>query len=316
MKSKSQTETNIGIDVSKRHLDVFIRPGGFTFQVDNTPKGIAAAIRRCKSAKPTRIVIEATGRLESGFVAAAHKAKLPIVVANPMHVRRFAQATGRQAKTDLLDAQDIAFFSEALKPEITPERDDKAQFISDLLIRRSQLMEMRTMEKNRISILPKPLHASLKRHIKQLTEELDRIDRAIDEAIEDVPEWAEKKQLLTSVNGVGRVLAYTLLSELPELGQLNRKEIASLVGVAPMNKESGTYTGKRRIRAGRARIRTALFMAVMSASQSNPKIRALYQRLIAAGKQPKVALVACMRKLITTLNAMVKSGQHWNPAMA
>ncbi len=316
MNSQTQTEINIGIDVSKQHLDIFIRPGGFTFQVDNTPKGIATAIRRCKSAKPTRIVIEATGRLESGFVAAALKAKLPIVVANPMHVRRFAQATGRLAKTDHLDAQDIAFFSEALKPQPTPEKDNKAQIISDLLIRRSQIMEMRTMEKNRISILPKALQASLRRHIKQLTDELDRIDRAVDEAIEKVPAWAEKKQLLTSVNGVGRVLAYTLLSELPELGKLNRKEIAALVGVAPMNKESGSYTGKRRIRAGRSRIRTALFMAVMSASQSNPKIRAHYQRLIAAGKQPKVALVACMRKLITTLNAMVKSGQHWNPNMA
>jgi transposase len=316
MNTKSQTETNIGIDASKRHLDFFIRPCGLSFQVDNTSEGIARAIRQCKSAKPTRIVIEATGRMESAFVAAAHKAKLPIVVANPMHVRRFAQATGRQAKTDHLDAQDIAYFGEALKPEPMEEKDKKSQLVRDLLIRRSQVMEMRTMEKNRMSILPKPLQASLKRHIKQLSDELDRIDRTIDEEIEKVPAWSEKKQLLTSVNGVGRVLAYTLLSELPELGKLNRKEVAALVGVAPMNKESGSYTGKRRIRAGRSRIRTALFMAVMSASQSNPKIKAQYQRLLAAGKQPKVALVACMRKLITTLNAMMKTGQHWNPDLA
>lgn len=316
MNTKTQTETNIGIDASKKHLDFFIRPNGVSFQVSNTPEGIASAIRKCKTAKPTRIVIEATGRMESTFVAAAHKANLPIVVANPMHVRRFAQATGRQAKTDHLDAQDIAYFGEALKPEPTLEKNKRSQVISDLLIRRSQIIEMRTMEKNRLSILPKLLQASLKRHIKQLTDELDRIDRAVDEAIDKVPAWSEKKQLLTSVNGVGRVLAYTLLSELPELGQLNRKEIAALVGVAPMNKESGTYTGKRRIRAGRSRIRTALFMAVMSASQSNPKIKAQYQRLLAAGKQPKVALVACMRKLITTLNAMMKSGQHWNPNLA
>lgn len=316
MNTKPQTETHIGIDASKRRLDFFIRPSGLSFQVDNTAEGIALAIRQCKAVRPDRIVIEATGRMEAAFVAAAHKAKLPIVVANPMHVRRFAQATGRQAKTDHLDAQDIAYFGEALKPEPTSEKNKDAQIISDLLIRRSQIMEMRTMEKNRVSILPKPLQASLKRHIKQLSDELDRIDRAIDDAIEKVPAWSEKKRLLTSVNGVGRVLAYTLLSELPELGQLNRKEIAALVGVAPMNKESGSYMGKRRIRAGRSRIRTALFMAVMSASQSNPKIKARYQRLLAAGKQPKVALVACMRKLITTLNAMMKSGQHWNPELA
>lgn len=316
MNTKTQTETNIGIDASKTHLDFFIRPSSVAFQVSNTAEGIAGAISKCKSVKPTRIVIEATGRLESAFVAAAHKAKLPVVVANPMHVRRFAQATGRQAKTDHLDAQDIAYFGEALKPEPTQDKDKTSRLISDLLIRRSQILEMRTMEKNRLSILPKPLQASLKRHIKQLTDELDRIDRAVDEAIDKVPAWSEKKQLLTSVNGVGRVLAYTLLSDLPELGQLNRKEIAALVGVAPMNKESGSYTGKRRIRAGRSRVRTALFMAVMSASQSNPKIKAQYQRLLAAGKQPKVALVACMRKLITTLNAMMRTGQHWNPNLA
>ena len=233
MNTKTQTETNIGIDASKKYLDFFIRPSGFAFQVDNTSEGITRAIRQCKSIKPDRIVIEATGRMESAFVAAAHKAKLPIVVANPMHVRRFAQATGRQAKTDHLDAQDIAYFGEALKPEATPGKDKSSQFISDLLIRRTQLMEMRTMEKNRMNILPHGLQVSLKRHIKQLTDELDRIDRAVDDAIEKVPTWSEKKQLLTSVNGVGRVLAYTLLSELPELGQLNRKEIAALVGVAP-----------------------------------------------------------------------------------
>ncbi len=316
MNTQTQTQINIGIDVSKLHLDFFIRPTGESFQVSNDSEGIASAIRRSKAVKPDRITIEATGRMESAFVTAAHKAKLPIVVANPMHVRRFAQATGRQAKTDRLDAQDIAYFGEALKPETTQEKNKSSQFISDLLVRRAQLMEMRSMEKNRASILPKMLQTSLRRHIKQLTDELGRIDDALDKAFDKEPDWVEKKQLLTSVNGVGRVLAYTLLSGLPELGQLNRKEIAALVGVAPMNKESGSYTGKRRIRAGRPKIRTVLFMAVMSASQSNPKIKAQYQRLLAAGKPPKVALVACMRKLITTLNAMMKTGQRWNPDLA
>lgn len=316
MNSKSHKETTIGVDVSKHHLDLFVRPCGESFQVSNTPADITQAIRRCKAHKPDRIVIEATGRMESAFVAAAHKAKLPIVVANPMHVRRFAQATGRRAKTDRLDAQDIAHFGEALKPEATPQKDKPSLQISELLARRAQLMEMRSMEKNRVSILPKTLQPSLHRHIKQLSDELDRIDRALDKAMAKVPAWSEQLQLLTSVNGVGRVLAYTLLSELPELGQLNRKEIAALVGVAPMNKESGSYSGKRRIQAGRSRVRTVLFMAVMSAIQSNSRLKAQYQRLLAAGKPPKVALVACMRKLITILNTMMKTGQHWNPDLA
>ena len=172
------------------------------------------------------------------------------------------------------------------------------------------------MEKNRLSILPKELHTSLKRHIKQLSDELTRIENQLDKAIDQVPEWSEKKAQLMSVKGVGKVLAYTLLSDLPELGQLNRKEIAALVGVAPMNKESGRYNGKRRIKGGRHRIRTVMFMAMMSAIQSNPKFKAQYQRLKAAGKPGKVALVACMRKLITTLNVMVKNGEHWNPELA
>lgn len=204
----------------------------------------------------------------------------------------------------------------SIKPPLTAPKDKSSRLISDLLARRTQLMDMRTMEKNRASILPRSLHASLNRHVKQLTQEIERIDKTLDQAIDNVSEWAEKKALLTSVNGVGRVLAYTLLSDLPELGKLNRKQIAALVGVAPMNKDSGSFTGKRRIRAGRPRIRTVLFMAIMSATQSNQKLKAQYQRLLAAGKQPKVALVACMRKLITILNVMVKTGQHWNPQMA
>ena len=313
MNKHSQNQINIGIDVSKRQLDIFVRPSGENFSVENTAQGIADVVRRCKHIKPDRVIVEATGRLEAAFVDAAHKTKPPIVVANPMHVRRFAQATGRQAKTDRLDAQDIAYFGEALQPELTPRKAASAQKISDLLVRRAQLMEMRSMEKNRAGILPPHLQTSLRRHIKQLSDELERIDRQLDQAVNKAPAWQEKKQLLTSVKGVGRVLAYTLMSDLPELGTLNRKEVAALVGVAPMNKESGSYKGKRAIKAGRSSVRTALFMAIMSAVQSNPLFKAQYQRLLAAGKPPKVALVACMRKLITILNAMVKSGQHWNP---
>lgn len=316
MNTNQHNEINVGIDTGKQHLDIYIRPLGEYFQVENNASGIKQALQRFKQIKPDRIVIEATGRMEMAFVCAANKAGLPVVVANPTRVRRFAAAAGRLAKTDQLDAQDIAHYGEALKPETTPLKDEKVRLISDLLVRRSQLVEMRSMEKNRASILPKPLQASVRRHIKQLSDELARIEKQIDQAIDKVPEWAQKRDLLMSVNGVGKVLAYTLLSDLPELGQLNRKEIAALVGVAPMNKESGGYSGKRRIRAGRARIRTVLFMAIMSGIQSNPKFKAQYQRMVAAGKPPKVAMVACMRKLITTLNVMVKKGECWNPDLA
>ena len=309
-------ETTVGVDTGKNHLDVHILPADESFQVENSPAGIRQLIRSLRTLRPTRIVIEATGRLEAPFVCACHKAKLPVVVANPTQVRRFAQATGQLAKTDRLDAQIIAMFGQTLKPEPMPAKERGMEIVSDLLARRSQLLEMRTMEKNRLGILPKALHAGLKRHINQLDKELERLETAIDHAIGQVPAWADKVQILTSVKGVGKVLAYTLLSDLPELGELNRREVASLVGVAPLNKDSGRYSGKRSIRGGRSRVRTVLFMAIMSAIQSNPRIRAHYQRLVAAGKPKKVAMVACMRKLLTTLNAMIKSGELWNPQPA
>ena len=309
-------EINVGIDTGKKQLDIYIRPLDEFFSVDNTMQGVKQALKRLKAVCPTRIVIEATGRLELPFVVAAQKAGLLVTVANPMHVRRFASATGQLAKSDKLDAQTIAYFGEALKPEPTELKPEKARLISDLLARRSQLLNMSTMEKNRLSILPKPLHTSLKRHIKHLQTEVKRIELQLDKLIDQTPLWQERRDLLMSVNGVGKVLAYTLLSDLPELGQLNRREIAALVGVAPMNRESGNYKGKRCIRGGRARVRTVLFMAIMSAVQSNPKLKRKYLQLKADGKPPKVALVACMRKLLTILNVMMKTGTHWDPEMA
>ena len=308
-------EISVGIDTSKSQLDIFVRPLDVSFTVDNSPAGIRDAIKRLKPLAPSRIVIEATGRLELPFVLAAQKASLPITVANPKYIRRFAGALGQLAKTDRLDAQVIAHFGEALKPDPTPAISKNAELISDWLARRSQLTDMSTMEKNRLSILPKVLHASLKRHLKQLQAEIRKIESQLDTLIEQAPDWQQKFDQLTSVNGVGKILAYTLLADLPELGQLNRKEIAALVGIAPMNRESGNYNGKRKIRGGRARVRTVLFMAIMSAVQSNPVIRAKYQQLKAAGKPPKVALVACMRKLLTILNTMIKNGECWNPKM-
>jgi transposase len=308
-------EINVGIDTGKKQLDIYIRPLGEAFSVDNTPVGVREAVKRLKQFQPTRIVIEATGRLELGFVIAAQRARLPVSVANPIHIRRFAGATGQLAKSDQLDAQMIARFGEALQPKPTKLKPEKTRQISDLLVRRSQLLEMRTMEKNRLSILPKALHVSLNRHLKQLTTEIERVEKQTDKLIAQLPEWQNKMDQLMSVKGVGKVLAYTLMTDLPELGQLNRKQIAALVGVAPMNRDSGSYQGKRHIRGGRHRVRTVLFMAVMSAVRSNPKLKAKYEQLKAAGKPPKVALVACMRKLITILNTMVKNGEHWNPEL-
>jgi len=309
-------EINVGVDTGKTQLDIYIRPLGQAFSVPNSEAGIDAAIRRLKTLKPTRIVIEATGRLELPFVITAQKAKLHVSVVNPLQMRRFAAAAGQYAKADHLDARIIAHYGEALRPGPTALKAAKARLISDLLARRSQLLDMATMEKNRLSILPKALHGSLNRHIKQLQTELTKIESLLDKHIDQEPEWQAKRDLLMSVNGVGKVLTYTLLSDLPELGTLNRKEIAALVGVAPMNKESGNYQGKRRIRGGRAQVRKVLFMAIMSAMQSNPKLKRQYTAMKEAGKPPKVAMVACMRKLITILNTMVKNGESWNPELA
>ena len=309
-------EISVGIDASKAQLDIYIRPLDQFFTVDNSAAGIHEAIKRLKPLAPARIVIEATGRIELPFVLAAQNASLPVTIANPKYIRRFAGALGQLAKTDRLDARVIAHFGEALKPDPSLIISKSAALISDLLARRSQLLEMSTMEKNRLSILPKALHGSLNRHLKQLQAEIRKIEAQLDRLIDQAPAYQRKLDLLLSVNGVGKILAYTLLADLPELGQLNRREIAALVGIAPVNKESGNYNGKRRIRGGRASVRTVLFMAVMSAVQSNPIIKAKYQQLKATGKPPKVALVACMRKLLTILNTMMKNGECWNPNLA
>lgn len=309
-------EINIGVDTGKSQLDFYIRTLEQSFSAPNSAAGIRDAVRQLKTVKPTRIVIEATGRLELLFVVAAQKAKLPVCVVNPLQVRRFAGAAGKLAKTDRLDAQILAHFGEAMRPVPTEVKPEEARLISDLLARRSQLLEIATMEKNRLSILPKALHASLNRHLKHLQTEVKKIEALLDKQIARMPEWQAKRDVLLSVNGVGKVLAYTLLSDLPELGELNRKEIAALVGVAPMNRDSGSYAGKRHIRGGRARVRTVLFMAIMSAIQSNPKLKRKYAAMKEAGKPPKVAMVACMRKMLTILNVMMKTGQQWDPELA
>ncbi|MCE9677765.1 IS110 family transposase [Shewanella sp. AS1] len=308
---KNQTEINVGVDVGKSQLDIVLHPLDLHLSIPNNPEHIQKVIQVLKQHPVKRIVTEATGRYEHAFVFACDKANLPVVIVNPIKVRRFAQAIGVMAKTDKIDASVIAQFAAVIKPEIKQLPDEQSQIIKDLLIRRTQLLEMATMEKNRLQIMPKELHKSINTLLKSLNQQINKLTEKLDKLVAQVKEWRVKSEILTSVPGVGKVLSYTLLSEMPELGKLNRKEIAALVGVAPMNRESGSYKGKRRIRGGRHRIRTVMFMAMMSAIQCNPVFKRYYQRLKAAGKMPKVALIACMRKLIVILNTMLKSEELW-----
>lgn len=312
----NSSEINVGIDMSSKQLDIYVRPTGQYFSVSNDDLGIKEAVKTIQRLKPTRVLIESTGRLELTFVCAAHKAGLPMVVCNPGRVRHFAKSTGRLAKTDKLDAQDIAHYGEAMQPRLSSIKPDKLRQISDLLTVRSQCLELSTMQKNRLKRMPKSVHQSIEAILKTIQKELVRIDRQLDKLVDSVAEWRQKRDLLLSAKGVGPVLAYTLMSEFPELGSLNRKEIAALVGVAPMNRDSGSFEGKRFIRGGRHKVRTVLFVSMMSAIQHHPKLKPMYQRMVDNGKPKKVALVACMRKQLCILNTMVKNGTYWDEKLA
>jgi transposase len=316
MNKKTQVEINIGIDTSQTQLDIYVRPTGDFFSVENTPQGAKQATRRIRKYQPTRVLIEATGRLELNFVCAAQTAELPVVVCNAGQVRQFAKSTGRLAKTDRLDAQNIAHFGEALQPALTIIKPEKLRDISDLITVRRQCLDMSTMQKNRLSRMPKSVQPPIQRILKAIQKEIEHIDQKLDKLVDAIPQWREQRDLLMSAKGVGKVVAYTLMSELPELGKLNRKEIAALVGVAPMNRDSGSYQGKRRVSGGRSKVRTVLYVSMWSTIQYDPKIKATYERLVAAGKPKKVALVACMRKQLTILNTMMKNGTHWNEKLA
>jgi len=303
----------VGIDVSKSRLDVAIRPGGVLFATSNDEAGIIHLISRLQEAPVDLIVLEATGGLEVPVVAALAQAQLPVAVVNPRQARDFAKATGKLAKTDTLDAKVLAHFAEAVRPEPRPILEEDAQALADLLARRRQIVEMLVAERNRLSRARKPVAERIKAHIQWLKSELDDVDSYLAGMIRESPLWREKENLLKSVPGVGRVISFTLLAELPELGTLDRREIAALVGVAPLNCDSGLHQGKKVIWGGRAPIRAALYMGTLVAARFNPAIRLFYQRLIQAGKPKKVALTACMRKLLTILNAMVRHGASWNP---
>ena len=309
-------EINVGIDTSSQQLDIYVRPIGQYFSVSNDVAGIKDAVKQLQSLKPTRVLIESTGRLELEFVCIAHKAGLPVVVCNPGQVRHFAKAAGRIAKTDKLDAQDIAHFGEAMQPKLSSIKPEKLRAVSDLLTVRSQCLEISTMQKNRLKRMPKTVHKPIQAILKTIKKEIDIIDKQLDKLVDSIAQWRQQRDLLLSAKGVGKVVAYTLMSELPELGKLNRKEIAALVGVAPMNRDSGSFEGKRYIRGGRHKVRTVLFVSMMSAIQCHPKLKPLYQRMTTAGKPKKVALVACMRKQLTILNTMVKNNTYWDEKMA
>lgn len=309
----SEPQTFIGIDVAKAQLDIAVRPTGERWTVPNDDASITALVTQCQAMSPTLIVLEATGGFQRAVVAALAAATLPVVVVNPRQARDFAKATGQLAKTDALDARGLAHFAEAIRPTPRPLPDAQTDEMRALLSRRRQLIAMRTAEHNRLgSALPR-LQAAIQAHITWLDAHLATLDDDLDTALRASPVWRERDTLYRSVPGIGPVCARTLLLELPELGTLSRQRMAALVGVAPFNRDSGTLRGHRSIWGGRAPVRATLYMGVLVAVRHNPVLKAYYERLVAAGKAKKVALVACMRKLLTILNAMVKHQTPWQP---
>jgi transposase len=305
----------VGIDVAKDRLDIHVRPTGEAFAVARDGEGLAALVEQLRSLRPQLIVLEATGGFEATVAAALAAANLPLAVINPRQIRDFARALGRLAKTDTLDAEVIARFAEAIRPEPRPIASAEAQALGELVARRRQILEMIVAETNRRRQLTQPrLIRGLDRHLKALQKELSQLEQDIDDQIRGSPVWREKEDLLTSSPGIGSTTARTLIAELPELGSLDRRKIAALVGFAPFNRDSGTMRGKRHISGGRASVRSALYMSALTAVRCNPPVKALYTRLRAAGKPAKVALVAAAHKLLTILNAMLREKTSWRNA--
>ena len=305
------SEIFVGLDVAKAQLDVAVRPSGEGWSVPNDEPGSAQLVARLRALRPTLVVAEATGGFERAAIAALATAGIPVVVANPRQVRDFARATGQLAKTDQLDAAVLALFAERVRPTPRPLPDAAAQLLDALLTRRRQLLEMLVAEKNRLGFAPRPLHTSLRQHIRWLERQLDDVTAELARQVEHSPLWRAKDDLLQSVPGIGPVVSVTLLGELPELGTLSRQQIAKLVGVAPLARDSGTLRGKRMVWGGRASVRTALYLAALSGRRWNPTLQTCYERLRAAGKPKKVALIACARKLLAILNTMVRNNTRW-----
>lgn len=305
----------VGIDVSKAALDVALGAEGECLHVENTEAAIGSLVQLLKSHTPALIVLEATGGYESAMVAELAHAQLPVVVINPRQVRDFARATGRLAKTDQLDARMLALFAERVRPERRELKSEEAEELDALLVRRRQLVEMITAERNRYQMAAPRIRKQIREHVEYLQKHLQQADRELEQKIQESPLWRAKDDLLRSVPGVGPVVSRTLIAELPELGRLGKRQIAALVGVAPMARDSGVLRGRRMIYGGRAGVRTVLYMAALVASRRNGVIRSFYERLLQNGKPKKVALVACMRKLLLILNSMLKHGRRWEPQM-
>ncbi|MGZ3638515.1 MAG: IS110 family RNA-guided transposase [Ktedonobacterales bacterium] len=305
------TAPSVGIDVAKARLDIAVRPSGEQWVTATDAASLDGLVQRLQDLQPELIVLEATGGREGPVVAALAATGLPLAVVNPRQVRDFARAVGQLAKTDVLDAQVLAHFAQVIHPTPRPLPDAQAQELTALLTRRRQLVGMLTAERQRRDTALPSVQPHIQRHLAWLEAELVDLDRTLAEQVQASPVWREREQLLRSVPGIGPTTALTLLAELPELGRLDRKAIAALVGVAPLPCESGTWRGRRSIWGGRARVRTALYMATLVATRHNPIIAAFYGRLCAAGKPKKVALTACMHKLLTILNAIVRHGVTW-----
>ena len=306
-----QKPTYVGIDVAKAQVDVAVRPTGQRWVVSYDETGVGELVSQMKGLDPALVLLEASGGLELPLVAALAAAALPVVVVNPRQVRDFARATGTLAKTDALDAAILAHFADAVRPSVRPLRDAETQVLNSLTARRHQVMTMLVSEKNRLSTAISAVRPRIEAHIVWLEQELDDLDEALRQTLRRSPVWREKDDLLRTVPGVGEQLSLTLLAYLPELGTLDRRQVAALVGVAPFNRDSGTLRGKRAVWGGRSRVRAALYMGTLSATRYNPIIRDFYQRLLASGKPKKVALVACMRKLLVILNSMLRHRSPW-----
>lgn len=310
--SNLEKKCYVGIDVSKATLDIHIHPLGKSFKVSNDSKGI----RELKKSLPkavTLIVMEATGGYEQLVARTLSNAKFPISVVNPRQVRDFAKAMGKLAKTDKIDGQLIALFGEKIEPPIKPPVEIKQQELADQRARRKQIVEMLVMEKNRLSKAPSVIKKSIEKFINFLEKELNALEQVLRKLIDNNVDWSKKDKLLQGIQGVGPTVSLTLLASLPELGKLNAKQISALVGVAPFNRDSGVFIGGRSVWGGRSSVRAVLYMAALVASKTNVKIKTFYDRLCTAGKPKKVALTACMHKLLIIMNAMIKSGREWQP---
>ena len=303
----------VGIDVCQKSLDVYIRPSSKLFQVTNNEVGISELVQTLKNIQPELIVLEATGGMEIDAAVKLTQAELAVAVINPRQARDFAKATGQLAKTDAIDARLLAHFADAIRPEVRQISDESSRQLEDLVARRRQISNMITAEKNRRRGKTSSVKASIDEHIEWLEEQLKEIESQIHSAIAFNENWKQKMNLLTTVPGIGEVVAVTLISSLPELGKISHKSISYLVGLAPLNRDSGKFRGKRRIWGGRAKIRCVLYMATLVAVRFNPIIKAFYERLLSKGKLKKVALTACMHKLLILLNAMMKKNQSWQP---